>query len=147
MKATVSLFVTAGLVLCGCSTFNREWREAAKDPLPTNGITGRWQGHWASAVNGHHGDLRALVTSADANHCDVRFRAAYKKWVTVHFGYTVRMEVVPATNGMVRFRGREDLGWLAGGTYTYEGHATPTDFFSTYDSKHDHGTFQMKRPD
>ena len=41
MKATVSLFVAAGFVLCGCSTFNRDWREAAKDPISTNGIAGQ----------------------------------------------------------------------------------------------------------
>ena len=39
-----------------------------------------------------------------------------------------------------------NLGWLAGGVYHYEGRADATNFFSTYTSKYDHGTFQMTRP-
>ena len=147
MKATLKLLAAAGLIFCGCSTFNRDWHQAAIEPIPTNSIAGRWEGRWSSTVNGHNDTLRALVTLADANHYDVRFRAAYKKWLTVHFGYTVRMQVDRATNGAVGFHGTEDLGWLAGGTYTYEGYATPTNFFSTYRSKYDRGTFQMNRPD
>ena len=139
--------VLSSILLCGCSTFNAEWREAAKTPSPTNDIAGRWEGRWLSNVNGHNEKLRALITPVDTNHYDVKFRAAYKKWITIHFGYTVRMEVTADTNGSVTFRGSEDLGFLAGGIYTYAGRATPTNFYSTYDSKYDRGTFQMGRPD
>jgi hypothetical protein len=48
---------------------------------------------------------------------------------------------------VLRFEGEADLGWLAGGVYRYDGQATPASFFSTYKSKYDHGTFQMKRPE
>jgi hypothetical protein len=86
----------------------------------------------------------------DTNHYDVKFHAAYKsetfKFITVYFGYTVRMEAQPSTNDSVAFHGSENLGVLAGGVYTYEGNATATSFFSTYKSKYDHGTFEMKRP-
>jgi len=30
--------------------------------------------------------------------------------------------------------------------YHYDGHADTTNFFATYTSKYDHGTFQMVRP-
>jgi hypothetical protein len=139
--------VLSGILFCGCSTFNSEWRDAAQMPAPTNDIAGRWEGRWHSNVNGHNDKLRALIRPVDANHYDVKFRAAYKKWITIHFGYTVRMNVIADTNGSVTFRGSEDLGFLAGGVYTYAGHATPTNFYSTYDSKYDRGTFQMERPD
>jgi hypothetical protein len=138
------------LAVTGCSTFNYEWRQAANEPAATNDITGRWQGRWISKASGHRDQLRALILKADSNHYDVKFHAAYKsetfKFITVHFGYTVRMEGMAGTNGVVAFRGSENLGPLAGGVYTYEGNANSTNFFSTYDSKYDRGTFEMKRP-
>jgi hypothetical protein len=36
---------------------------------------------------------------------------------------------------------------MAGGVYTYEGSASATNFTSTYNSKYDHGVFQMRRPE
>jgi len=143
------LLLLAALLLCGCSTFNYEWRQAAKKPIPADDIAGPWQGRWLSHANGHNDKLRALITKADTNHYDVKFHAAYKfetvKFITVHFGYTVRMEIRPGTNG-VAFHGSENLGALAGGVYTYEGRADATSFFSTYNSKYDRGVFEMKRP-
>jgi hypothetical protein len=137
------------LVLTGCSSFNREWRQAATQPPTTTGITGRWEGRWKSEANGHNDKLRAIITAVDTNHYDVKFHAAYKNWstlyLTVHFGYTVRMETMPGQEGL-KFRGSEDLGFLAGGVYTYEGRADATNYFSTYKSKYDWGTFEMKRP-
>ena len=133
------------LMASGCSTFNYEWRQAAKRPLPPQGVEGRWEGYWRSHSNGHYDKMRALITPAGTNRYDVRFHAAYKKGLTVYFGYTVSMEATPSTEGM-SFRGQEDLGVLAGGLYTYEGRANHTNFFSTYDSKYDRGVFQMWRP-
>ena len=131
--------------LAGCSAFNYEWRQAARLPAPTNDITGRWQGHWTSEATGHHDALRCLVIKVDDNNYDAKFHAAYKRWITFRFGYTVRLEAAPSNN-VIRFHGAENLGRLAGGLYTYDGFANPTNFFSRYKSKYDHGTFQMSRP-
>lgn len=139
------VLAAAAAALTGCSTFNYEWRQAAQKPVSIDGITGRWEGRWISQANGHHDKLRALIAKVDTNHYDVKFHAAYKKWITVYFGYTVRMETRLSAQG-VAFQGSENLGALAGGVYTYDGHADPTNFFSTYNSKYDRGTFEMKRP-
>jgi hypothetical protein len=144
VRVTV-LSVFAGLVFSGCSAFNYEWRQVARKPTPTEGIAGRWEGHWISRANGHNDKMRCLITQVDTNHYDAKFHAAYKKWITVHFGYTVRLETKAATNG-VTFHGSENLGPLAGGVYTYDGHANATNFFSTYKCKYDRGIFQMHRP-
>ena len=147
---TLWLAAFSACLLCGCSTFNYEWHRAAQKPAPANDITGRWEGRWISRSSGHKNKLRALVTRTDTNHYDVKFHAAYKsekfKWLTVHFGYTVRMETKPAVDGFVEFHGSEDLGALAGGVYTYDGQANATNFFSTYKSKYDRGVFEMQRP-
>lgn len=53
----------------------------------------------------------------------------------------------PSDNGSdVRLEGDADLGWLAGGAYHYEGHASPVEYVCTYRSKTDHGIFKMTRP-
>ncbi len=133
----------------GCSSFNREWKTTVVRAVKAHDIAGRWEGRWHSDANGHNDRLRALITAVETNHFDVKFHAAYKHWMTlfltVHFGYTVRMEAMPDGSGL-KFYGSEDLGFLAGGIYTYEGRADGTNFFSTYKSKYDWGTFEMKRP-
>jgi hypothetical protein len=137
------------LGVTGCSSFNHEWKKAATQPVKAHDIAGRWEGRWHSDANGHNDRLRAIITAVSTNHYDVKFHAAYQHWMTlfltVHFGYTVRMEAQNESGGL-KFLGSEDLGFLAGGIYTYEGRADGTNFFSTYKSKYDWGTFEMKRP-
>lgn len=127
----------------GCSTFTYDWRQAAKQPTPTNDITGRWDGSWMSTANGHRGALRCLVTKRADGGFDARYRATYQRVFTFSYTVPLRPQSDADTAG---FRGEADLGWLAGGLYKYEGRARPTNFFSTYDSKYDQGTFQMTRP-
>lgn len=130
------------LMACGCSTFNRDWKEAAQQPTPSDSIEGRWEGEWLSEVNGHSGKLRCLLLRAGDERCAARFRATYGK--VFRFSYTVPLTVQPHYGGW-EFNGQENLGRLAGGVYYYEGRASPTNFFSTYRSKYDHGIFGLRR--
>jgi hypothetical protein len=127
----------------GCSNFGREWKEAALEPTPAAGIAGRWEGTWVSDVNGHRGRLRAILTPETGASYRARFRARYAGILS--FGYTVTL-LTTNDAGVVRFGSQADLGKFAGGVYTYAGYATPTNFFSTYKSKGDHGRFEMRRP-
>ena len=74
-----------------------------------------------------------------------RFRATY--WRFFRFSYTVNLQVTRNPQGQFNFQGEADLGWWGGVVYHYDGHATATNFFSTYKSKYDHGTFRMARPE
>lgn len=134
----------AALVLCGCSTFERDWKRRAAQPAPRDSIEGAWSGRWVSDASGHSDRLRCLVSRLDETHYAARFRASYAS--VFRFTYTVRLEAQPHYGGW-EFSGQEDLGALAGGVYYYEGHATPTNFFSTYRSQRDRGIFEMRRPD
>jgi hypothetical protein len=108
-------------------------------------ITGQWIGTWHSDVNGHHDQIRCLVAS-ESNHLSARFHARYKKaFLRFSFGYTVPL-TVRGNYSRVEFSGEADLGWYAGGTYRYEGFATTTNFYSTYNSKYDRGVFRLHRP-
>jgi hypothetical protein len=130
------------LSLTGCSSFNRQWREAAQTSSIAQGLIGAWEGRWISDVNGHKGDLRCIITQTAADKYDAHFRAKYKKILS--FEYTVPLTVTQDGESF-RFEGSADLGKLAGGVYTYKGAASAGTFFSTYDSKYDHGKFDMKR--
>jgi hypothetical protein len=125
----------------GCSSFNREWKKSARNSAATEGLGGRWEGHWMSEVNGHHGKLRCIVTKQPDVY-QARFRAKYQKILS--FGYTVPLKAERVDDGY-KFRGEANLGALAGGVYHYDGHADATNFFSTYSSQYDHGNFQMHR--
>ncbi len=142
MKAQITVGLTLLVAVCGCSTFNRDWKGAAHEPQSQNSAEGRWDGKWISESNGHHGALRCLMSREDDSHYQARFHAT---WGGVfHFNYTARFEMQPHDIGW-EFNGEADLGKL-GGVYYYEGRATTTNMVSTYQSKYDHGTFDLKRP-
>jgi hypothetical protein len=131
----------------GCA-YESRWNAAGKEPVPADQITGRWEGTWKSDANGHSGGLRCIVTRAEDGNYLADFKATYG-WVFT-FGYQMKMNVKAADgttrHSVVYFTGEEDLGWLAGGKYQYDGRAGPTEFFCNYKSKDDRGTFQLVRP-
>jgi hypothetical protein len=141
----LSRLISATLVLgaClaggGCSSFNAAWRQSAFSE-PKEELQGRWQGVWKSQATGHTDKLRCLIAKMQDGTYSARFHAKYKK--VLSFGYTVPLKA-EREDGTWKFEGQADLGWLAGGVYRYEGSATGTNFFSTYTSKYDHGTFEM----
>lgn len=139
-----SFAVLTVVLLCGCSSFNRDWRKAAQQPAPANSIEGRWEGSWTSGSNAHTGNLRCLLTREEGARYQARFRATYGK--IFHFSYTTPLTVQEHGDGW-EFNGESNLGKMAGGVYYYEGRASTTNFFSTYKSKYDHGVFEMRRPE
>jgi hypothetical protein len=134
----------SALLTCatGCS-FHRAWNRAAAAPAPTDDITGRWEGTWVSEVNQHHGRLRCILTRDEAGHHQAQFHATFAGIFSA--SYAVPLEIRRADDEF-KLHGQQDLGRFAGGMFTYDGTANPTNFFSTYRSKSDHGTFRMTRP-
>ncbi|MBG89826.1 MAG: hypothetical protein CMO80_23415 [Verrucomicrobiales bacterium] len=131
------------IVVSGCSTFKRDFKEAAALPQSSDSIAGVWKGSWLSDHNAHTGSLRAIITHKEADTYHARFHATYKRIFS--FGQAVDL-VVKKDGTNFTFSGSADLGGIYGGNYAYEGKATPENFFSTYKCSIDHGTFQMKRP-
>jgi hypothetical protein len=139
------LALLAVALLSGCSTFNRDWKRMAETPPPSQGIEGRWQGKWKSDVTGHTDRLRCIVSKKEENVCLARFHANYKILFRFSYRYTVPLKV-EERDGKFHFEGEANLHWYAGGIYRYKGTATPTNLYSTYQSKADHGSFEMLRP-
>jgi hypothetical protein len=136
------------LVLClalmtGCSSFSRDWKGLGRAPASADPIEGPWEGTWKSHSSAHSDRLRCLLTRVSENQYEARFHAKYKR--VLSFGYTASFVGVK-TNDVFSFSGEADLGKLAGGVYRYEGKISPTNFFSTYDSKYDRGTFRLTQP-
>jgi hypothetical protein len=145
---TMYLIALPLLALAAGCGFEGRWAEAGKMPTPETGIDGRWQGKWDSTASGHTDGLRCIITRAGATDYRAEFKATYGWFFS--FSYTMTMHA-SATDGTTRpdaiyFGGEADLGWLAGGRYTYDGRATTTEFFCNYASSADRGTFQMTRP-
>jgi hypothetical protein len=141
MTPAILTVALAGLLGGGCSTFNRDWRnqaQAAHDEL-----AGLWQGSWQSNANGHHGDLRCIVSPMQDSTFETRYRASYMG--ILRFEYSLPVDV-EGSAGTYSFIGQADLGALAGGVYTYTGRVTGTSFRATYQCERDHGTFRMQRP-
>ncbi|HEX7859408.1 MAG TPA: hypothetical protein VF773_03720 [Verrucomicrobiae bacterium] len=140
MRKLLPSFFFSVVLLTGCSSaFNREYKSALAEPIPTDTIAGPWEGRWLSDKNGHTGKLRAVLTKTSSEEYDAYFHSTF--WKIFRASYRVPLKVEGTT-----LSGEADLGWLSGGRYTYEGEVTPTSFFSTYKMKYDHGTFEMKRP-
>ena len=141
--------ILVGLIMlgAGCCGFDRAWRRAAEEnPGARDDIRGRWAGTWRSDVSGHHNELRCLMTPQTNDVFSARFHARYKKGIfRFSFSYTIPLRVRRSGDSF-EFDGEADLGWLAGGIYRCDGSATVTNFHSTYESKYDHGVFELSRP-
>ena len=127
------------VLLCGCSTFDRDWQAADTSAAP---FFWRWQGTWLSTTNGHKGGLRCLISHLDETTYDCKFRASYQK--VFRFEYSVPM-TVEERNGDYHFTGKADLGKLYGGLYAYQGIISGNSFRARYDSAKDKGVFEMTR--
>ena len=132
-----ALLLAIVVLTTGCSSFERAWRNP---PADSSGIAGRWQGNWKSARSGDSGKLRAIITRQGAAQYIARFHATYHSVLSAVYGVTLN---VTQTGRRSDFRGAANLGvW---GRYETRGHATRTQFYATYQSKFDYGTFEMQR--
>jgi hypothetical protein len=157
-RRLVALLLLACLLLpaAGGCAFDRDWRrlkraqfaaansEAPPATQPADALAGRWEGKWVSEKNGHKGKLRAIIRPVDDTTYRVEYDATFLG--VLRFDHGMNLAAARQPDGTVSFEGQEDLGSLAGGVYRYKGSADGRAFTSTYESKYDHGTFEMTRP-
>ena len=130
---------TVALLATGCTSFEKEWKETRLQPTPKDNLTGAWTGTWQNTNNAHSGALRAVVTQVDATTYAARFHAV---WAS-HSGSFRSKLIGQRTGDEFTFVGRKRiLGFLI----TTRGQANATNFFSTYESRFDNGTFTLRRP-
>lgn len=140
LRLALSALVLSLLTSCG-SEFRSAWKKAGT----TQGVEGRWEGTWLSAVNGHHGTLRCVVsepTNAKGDH-DFFYRATWKSILSG--SYKAVHQVQAKKDGSYVFKGDHVMPEWAGGKYHYEGTIKGDEFDAFYKCAIDHGTFTMKR--
>lgn len=143
-----SLLATVTLCLANCSAaFNREWKsELASSPKHSaSDINGAWTGMWRSDKNGHHGDLRCIVSTSDVKTGASRFHyhATFMKFLSATYDVT---HIVKRTKDGYVFSGDQAISGKGSGVYHYEGRVSGGEFHATFRSGSDHGVFEMKRP-
>ena len=121
-----------------CRVFYQKWERAAGLPSPG----GRWAGEWKSLSTGHSGPLRCVLEAKNEQLWRLTFHAGYAR--IFRACYSTSMAVAREGNRWT-FRGRSDLGRLAGGVYEHEGEATGETFHSRYRSFAEHGEFSLRR--
>lgn len=121
--------------------FERAWEEPEKKSGQSP-IEGRWIGEWQSVTNGHHGNLRCIVTRSQREKYVAFFKATYARILRV--SYKVELKGRDLGDGIM-LEGENDLGWLAGGKYRYSGKAGSDAFRCNYSCKYDEGYFKMHR--
>ena len=148
-RALSSWFVLAPFcagVLASCSTFERDWQQRRRVAVAPGAFQGCWEGTWTSDWNGHSGGLRAIITPLSGSRYEVRFHATYDLvFLPLSFEHQTPMEV-RRDGDAIRFKGTADLGFLAGGVFTYDGLCRGEVYRSDFDSTVDHGVFEMRRP-
>ena len=138
------LSLLAVCLTTGCSGFHRAWEnQAALTSTEDEGLSGLWAGKWESEKNGHHGTLRCLITQTGNQQYQAWYHAKYLKWFS--YAYKVDMEAHLTEPNLITFQGKADLGFLAGGTYAYQGQVSNHVFQAIYRAKSDHGVFHMQR--
>lgn len=136
------LLLTCGFI--GCTGFQREWRASEGYSHPGDQLAGRWEGTWESHVNGHDGKLRAIITPCSSGGYHAHYHATYLK--VVPFAYETWHSTTPGGN-VTFVMGEEDLGWLAGGLYQYNGQTDGDSLVVCYQADEDHGVFRLYRVD
>lgn len=148
LLAVRTFLLVAALGLVGCSSFEREWRDAQSyRGAGRDRFAGPWEGQWISSRHGSPpkpvgGRLRCILRPVDTAIYQAHFKA---NWHGLATTYKVDFRMDPR-DGELRFLGGYDLGPLAGGVYRYDGRVTPARFESSYDSSYDTGRFEMRRP-
>lgn len=154
-----AIVVALGLSSCSIG-YNREWTKAKQEAAahPPKDMSGPWVGTWRSDKNGHHGDLRCIVSVVgkdgygegnDPHRFHIgqtnrfHYHATFMKFLSATYDVTHQ---IFRSHDQFTFSGDQALYGKGSGLYHYEGKATPQTFHATFRSESDHGVFEMKRP-
>lgn len=125
-----------------CRDFHDRWRESV-DPPEAQSLSGRWHGEWVSAATGHRGPLRCVMIATTSDRWNARFHASYSR--VFRACYATELDATRLGPDRFALRGSNDIGWIAGGVYEYEGEASGSELNCRYRSSFDNGEFKLRR--
>ena len=137
------------LSLSSCGTaFRKAWGLAEASV----GVEGKWEGVWLSAVNGHTGTLKCVVTpvsngkvSKSGSKAQAYSFFYHATWKKILSGSYKALHHVEKKGESFVFKGDHLMPAWAGGQYHYEGTVKGDEFKACYQCAMDRGTFTMKR--
>ncbi len=138
LRLVLSVLVLTVLPSCS-SAFHKAWDH----PPAAHGISGKWEGTWLSAVNGHHGELRCVVSGPKGGQ-NYRFHY-HATWKSILSGSYKAIHQVQKKGTSYIFQGDHPMPDWAGGLYHYEGTVQGDAFNARYECAKDRGTFTMQR--
>lgn len=150
--ATCLVLVVGGVIIykgCGCTgqpqtpvgPGSTGPATAASGPAAVDLLAGAWEGDWASESKPLKGRLAATIEKRP----DGTYLAHFESESFLGTDKSDCIFRVTSRNGSYEFEGKEDLGFLKGGVYTYHGTADGKNFDCNYDSSFDKGKFRMQK--
>jgi hypothetical protein len=117
--------------------------QPAADPLApaVDLMVGQWEGTWSNTSDSMGGRLTCSITPLDGDRYEAKFDAVFANILTFDSKVTL---TVKREGDTWKFHGEKDLGFPLG-VYTYDGHTDGREFYSTYDSSGNKGSYRMTR--
>jgi len=116
---TIGVVVGLFFAPAALRVFQLQSRFGARRRLDQRGrrsVAGRWDGRWLSEANGHHGNLRCLMTRESEERCQARFSRDVRRRLSFQLH---RAADLAAARRRVGTQREANLGKLAGGAYYY----------------------------
>jgi hypothetical protein len=135
------LLIFAGATSSFAASFSSDWKAATKVSPPADSFLGAWEGQWKSRAHHVSGPLRCVIKDLGNGQYEAHFHAQFH-WF--HFSYSTKLVAEKSEKGMT-LKGQANLGWM-GGLYRYLGEASPSKYFSTYNSPVENGVLELARP-
>ena len=143
----LTLVLAGGLwLVCrisGCTATPAGFRTTANPAPPADLMAGAWEGTWSSDSKPLRGRLTAVIDKTPAGDYHASFVSQNPLGSD---DKSVCMFRITERGPVWVFQGKENLGMLKGGTFTYSGTVDGQSFTCHYDSSFDKGTFRMQRP-
>lgn len=141
--------ITSLFAFVGCGTFRREWTQSISQTIPSEGITGPWEGYWHSEKANHKGKLRCLITPSSKispSGAPLYNFHYWAQWMIFRGAYRTVFPVIETPSKEASFSGDFNLGWLAG-VYSHDGTIAGNTFTAHFKStRGDYGVLRLQRP-
>ena len=105
-------------------------------------LKGNWSGTWRSDISEHEGPLKAKFEVKSDEQVEARFSGRFFK--VIPFKFIVILDVVSSGNGVIKLKGKQDLGRTLG-TYHYDVTFKENEFVAKYHTDKDKGVFQVSK--
>jgi hypothetical protein len=138
-----------------CSSFDWQWAQTPTPAManPATLMDGKWEGTWQSDATDYNGQIRSLVIHTTEALIDKekvqQYTASFRyAWFYIPFNeITLTVNATKMDDGRIRFEGKKDVGFYAGGILHLDGYIFPDKdmMYCDYTTEKDSGTYKLRR--